>query len=658
MRITRVHIKHFRCIADEAIEFQDLTALVGPNGSGKSAVLRAIRAFYETTFSLTGEDFYNRDAASPIEVAVTFGDLTDEEKTLFAPYVDGHTLTVTKVIQGASQKYHGTRLQHLGFAPVRAIESKSDRRTSYNDLRQQEPYSSLPAVKNADQIEDAFRAWELAHPDQREMLPDDGQFFGFRQVGQARLERFTRFVFVPAIRDAEEEAADARGSAIFQLMELVVRSVLAQSKAFDEFRKRTQGQYAELIDSKNVPQLGQLAGQLTQVLKQYVPSAAVVLDWIAADELKLPLPEAKARLEEDGFTASVDRVGHGLQRAFILSLLQSLVVAQAAQSQQTDKREEQSGKPVEQMPDLILAIEEPCLYQHPNRQRHLAKVLLSLSEGRIHGVARRTQVLYCTHSPLFVDLARFDRVRRLSKAPNPGGDNLPLVTRVCSNSLATVAANLQAVQDTLPAKPFTAESVMGRMATLMTPWTNEGFFADVAVLVEGEDDRSAVIGAALQMGVDLEQIGVSVIPCIGKANIDRLYLAFAGLGIPTYIVFDGDKTKHEGDKANRILQRLVGVAKPDDFPATSVTGRYAVFEDDLDVLFRNLLGEELLNTTAKAFMQEHGYRDQASCRKSPQFIKALLAKAAAQGIAVKELEQIVTNVVALVPKPPATLRSS
>ena len=30
----------------------------------------------------------------------------------------------------------------------------------------------------------------------------------------------------------------------------------------------------------------------------------------------------------------------------------------------------------------------------------------------------------------------------------------------------------------------------------MTPWMGEGFFADVVVLVEGEDDRAAILGYA------------------------------------------------------------------------------------------------------------------------------------------------------------------
>jgi len=66
------------------------------------------------------------------------------------------------------------------------------------------------------------------------------------------------------------------------------------------------------------------ADQLTDVLKQYVPSARVILQWLEAGDLSIPMPKTGVRLEEDGFVAPVDRVGHGLQRAFILSLLLKL----------------------------------------------------------------------------------------------------------------------------------------------------------------------------------------------------------------------------------------------------------------------------------------------------------------------------------------------
>ena len=66
----------------------------------------------------------------------------------------------------------------------------------------------------------------------------------------------------------------------------------------------------------------------------------------------------------------------------------------------------------------------------------------------------------------------------------------------------------------------------------MTPWMNEGFFADVAVLVEGEDDRAAILGTAMSLDFDLDRNGIAVIPCMGKNNLDRPMLIFKNSRYP------------------------------------------------------------------------------------------------------------------------------
>src|SRR5690606_28365701 len=63
------------------------------------------------------------------------------------------------------------------------------------------------------------------------------------------------------------------------------------------------------------------------------------------------------------------------------------------------------------MPGLVLAIEEPEVYQHPTKQRHFASVLTALSSGALPGVAATTQVIFASHSPLFVSTDRFDEIR-------------------------------------------------------------------------------------------------------------------------------------------------------------------------------------------------------------------------------------------------------
>ena len=111
------------------------------------------------------------------------------------------------------------------------------------------------------------------------------------------------------------------------------------------------------------------------------------------------MPQAQIKLREDDYASKVERTGHGLQRAFIVTMLQHLAAARTPKTSLENKTLEDDLKlptVATEMPNLVLAIEEPELYQHPSRQRHLASVLLNLATGVILGVAQNTQVIYTT----------------------------------------------------------------------------------------------------------------------------------------------------------------------------------------------------------------------------------------------------------------------
>ena len=121
-------------------------------------------------------------------------------------------------------------------------------------------------------------------------------------------------------------------------------------------------------------------------------------------------------------------LAYSIQRVFILTILQHLSViqiryAQLRKDEAKNESDGEKGATIVESPDLILAIEEPELFQHPNRQRHFAKVLLQLAEGTLPGVAEKTQIIYCNHSPLFVGIDRINEIRLLKKVNN---SRLPL----------------------------------------------------------------------------------------------------------------------------------------------------------------------------------------------------------------------------------------
>jgi len=652
MIIESVHVKSYRSVFDEVLECEMLTALVGANGSGKSTFLRALDLFYSPSPKVDLEDFYNRDTSAEIVVAITFKDLSAEAKTFFSSYLQGQRLTVERVLKLQDGKlearYHGSSLQCPEFQKIRAGFEIKDRgktaKDAYESVRANADFSSLSAWTNLGAVATSLKEWEASHPDKCTRQRDDGQFFGFKEVGQGYLGRFTKFLFIPAVRDAASDAAEGRGSVFSDLMDLVVRSVLANKEAIKKLKEDTQKNYENILDPTRLTELTGLSADMTKTLKLFVPDSSVELLWLPLEEVNIPLPKADVKLVEDGFKASVVRTGHGLQRAFILTVLQHLAFAQTLGTQISEKTDgTETSALVKSLPHLVLAIEEPELYQHPSRQRHLAKILLQLSSGRTPGVAETTQIIYGTHSPLFVGIDRIEQIRLLRKSAN--GNGKPKVTRVIRTRLDEVAESIW-LADGSPGVKYSGATLLPRLFSIMTPWMSEGFYADVAVLVEGEDDRAAILGTASFMGKDLESSGFSVIPCGGKTSLDRPATIFSKLGIPIYLLWDGDQgVKDAKPQDNHRLLRLLGEPVT-DWP-NFIGARCACFAQNLEATLRLEIGPEDFDKWVSESQAEFTISKRAFALKNPMVVASVLKKAHEQGKESKSLRTICEKIVAL-----------
>lgn len=548
-----------------------------------------------------------------------------------------------------SGTYHGMRLQSPDFAEVRNAGGKTEIRNKYNEIRQTAKYSSLPTVRNADQVEEELKKWEAANAASCNRMRDDGQFFGFTEVGNGYLGRHTRFIHIPAVRDASDDATEGKGSCVTEIMNLVVRRTLANRKEFIKLKDDTQKQYREIMDPSKLTELSGLQTQLSETLRHYAPEANVSMEWAKLVDIDFPLPKAEVKLHEDGYKSSVQRTGHGLQRAFILTMLQHLVAAKSVEGATEEGVASEAEIPKErepQLPGLVLAIEEPELYQHPSRQRHMASILLQLAQGAIPGVAKRTQVIYSTHCPLFIGLDRFDQIRLLRKADNTAGK--PRITKAVKAALDVVAEEIW-VAGGSQGPTYTADSLRPRLQAVMTPWVNEGFFADVAVLVEGEDDRAAILGVAVSMGQNFDSEGISVIPCIGKSNLDRPLVIFRRLGIPTYLIWDGDDGEQDAKaEDNKRLLRLVH--QPEEEWPSGVKEHHACFKVKLETTLAEEIGKALFDRLLSEAQSQLGIPKKKHALKNPAVVQHIVEKASAEGKTSATLKGIVGKIVALKPQ--------
>ncbi|MFG0251326.1 MAG: TOPRIM nucleotidyl transferase/hydrolase domain-containing protein, partial [Phycisphaerales bacterium JB038] len=117
--------------------------------------------------------------------------------------------------------------------------------------------------------------------------------------------------------------------------------------------------------------------------------------------------------------------------------------------------------------------------------------------------------------------------------------------------------------------------------------------------------------------------GISVIPCHGKSNIDKPTAIFQSLGIPVFMIWDGDQGKRAGPRENHTLLRLAG-AEVEDWPA-GLGSRHCCFRVDLDAQLEEDLGERF-DALLTRVQDEFSIPKRAFALKKPEVVRSLVER--------------------------------
>ncbi len=511
MRILRISVTRFRCLADVSMDYRKLTAIVGRNGAGKSTFLQALNLFFDRTASVGDEDFYGGDRSADITIRITFGDLRTEELAELKPYVDGHEFTVTKRFpsgtpgQIAQGRYFAAVKSYEPFRVVRAAATAGDKVLAYGKLIDDGilPRETLKP-KTGKQADEFMASYEAEHPELLTPVEQETQLFGEKNVGSGKVEKYTRFVYVPAVRDVMDEATD-RKAAFAQLIDLVVMQKIAARTEVVELPARIREAVAAAYDETVVKDdLETLAADLNKTLGPFVQNAELSFK-LVPPSVQIPEPRVIPRVTEDSYMGELGRKGHGLQRAVLFTVLSHFARVRGALSAAEGAIR----------PDIILAIEEPELYQHPARCRHIAGVLRDLSTTTGAG-APNTQIILTTHSPYFLAMERFEDITIVRKKSVDTG--LAAESAVYARTLEDVRkkwVHCCGKDD----EDVTLASLVARLRRPFLMGASEGFFADAVVLVEGAGDASLLERLAEKLGAEWHAQSVSVVSVDGKPNV-------------------------------------------------------------------------------------------------------------------------------------------
>jgi predicted ATP-dependent endonuclease of OLD family len=634
MRVARVDVTNFRAASRVAVDLEALTCIIGENNSGKSTVLKAIDLFFQNGPRVEEDDFHNKNIKEPIEITLTLVDLVPSEMELFkANLIEDKLIVTRRFIHGNpsdSGSFSVEAMVNPEFAACRNEGSKSQRRDEYRKL--QTKYSDLPNVSNADQIDEHLEAWENLNPGnlKRQRV---GSFRGWKNVAIGQLKARTDFISVPAVRDAAADAGEAKSPAK-QLIDALAKQTIENNKSFQEFKAETNEKLRQLTDPANVPALAEMSGTLSTILQQYYSDAALIASWAPISEMPIQYPSSHISVRDHDFDSTVDRVGHGLQRAIIITILEFL----ARQKVQLN------GETIQEFDlpqsDLIVAIEEPEIYQHPTKQRHLSKVLCELAGTFSKQTGIRIQIIMATHSPLFVHLPRFGEIRITRRDAKDG--NRVVVSYL---TLAECSQALAAYFD--PPKQPMGDAAFAARLHIFTSEISEGFFAKKVVLVEGVSDKAIIEAAFAISNRSCAAEGIAVIEVGGKTKIDKPCHIFRTLGIPTYTIFDNDQSS-DGDlkqrDANRFLQRVLGVQQEalKDWPS-GANSHWAAWDGNMEKYLRSIVGEGAFENAKIQILASFEVSND-DYLKSPTIAAALLTRLVSAGTKFQMLEGIVNAI--------------
>ncbi|GAA5033818.1 AAA family ATPase [Actinopolymorpha pittospori] len=585
MRIQTVRICNFRCLQDVTISFDGVTTFIGPNGAGKSSVLRALEWFFNgDTTALTDHDVYSGadPAARQITVEVTFTELTERDRTQlgerYAP-VGFSSFRAKRTWEAGVDRMTVATQTYAPFEEVRRGTTVAEKKSTYSELVASYPMLNLPKWTKVDEAEQAMKAWEKEHPDQlEEVMVSTAQIFGFN--GQNKLSGIFDYVLVAADMRAVEESVEGKKTIIGRILDRTVSRDVARAE-FEALAAEVSQRQAEITRRLLGGQLEELGQALTAEVAVFTSGRGVRLNVTSPDVR--PIPASVNVLITDALVeTSVDRQGHGFQRALLISSLKLLATR---------------GTDTSDSSVILLAVEEPELFQHPTQARVFARVLRELSEAPDRGM----QIAYATHSPYFVDPRYFDQVRRVTRSRHDVNGHAEV--EVFQASLEAVCARLDGfVPD---------NSIRSRWDQVCTRTLAEALFAEAVVLVEGDCDKGILDGMASRGGqISFETHGITVAQAAGKQNLLTPHAILAELRIPTLTVFDSDKGSGDRKRAsgkdplaarredennasmNRLLLRYFSVPES-DYPAGKISPTLYAWDGDLErVLARDWPGWE------------------------------------------------------------------
>ncbi len=536
MRLCRFEIQNFKGIQNASIEWEDIVVLIGENNAGKSTVLQALQLYLSGGAAKDTTLFFDNlaDDAHAIELTGHFDQLTPDD--LQAQAVRGRTQDGKWILKKrfwleqateAETEKGGWKEQYFSYSCEETFQGWPDEErrwenwpANYQDLIRE--IGAKPSNQSRDRLKDLVRQRKtnLLMQSVPKWVPNPGGGGNWKSNANSVVPHC---ILVKAVHDATDEALSKDASTYGKIVSLIVERKMLRRPEVQELRKQIEIVLKLFRPDPEHPELQ--AEEIRDIQRRINERLNQVIGGIASIRTTEPdikpflLPNTTLVIKDhkDAVETPIGHQGNGLQRTLIIALLQILAELQA------ETTSEERAAPATQQRPVVLAVEEPELYMHPQMERKMRDVLYRLA------TQPGLQVICSTHSPVFLDMAQKHRA----------------IVRVVKNPDRKV--NIQQVlTDLFEGDDAKSEHDRLRLVAAFNPVVNEIFFAKRVVLFEEPSAPTAFERAAELTGIFDRHPGarydVALVDCRGKRSIPMFQKVLNHFGIPYLVLHDEDRS--------------------------------------------------------------------------------------------------------------------
>lgn len=555
-------------------------SLIGENNSGKSNILNAIETFLSAgSGGITKEDF--NDKSQKIIITGRFKIISQRLRKIWKPYLINEELILEKhlwlEIDSRSLKetvkieFHGYQAEPTEwFLSEHKIKERFGERPKWKEIIDE---CNLPAyfLENGTASATVFRkalSRYLSENDVEYDAPDlsSTQALGLQSNVVANLPKF---YLLKAITDYSDEIDKRSSNTTFRkLMADLSDRILKQDPDYQKIEDALHTIEELLNENKasnpmaedRLASIGLIENKIKGILSRLMPSVEKVTLKVLTEDIKTIFSRGVEMTIDDGIETDVLLKGHGLQRCIVFSLLQTLILNERNELLNADP------KKIEDNP-IILAIEEPELYIHPQLGKLFYDVLLEFST--------KQQVIFSTHSPRFIDVSEYENIAIVSKNKADG-------TKVLN-------CDITAFNGLNDRKIFQG-------LTQLNTDVNELFFARNVIVAEGPEDKIALTETSKKLNkikTRTEELDITVVVANGKGNIPFFVRVLNSFRINYVVLHDTDikpgmttDAETTAKLANKKIAEVTINGKLIAFPVKleETVGRSKHFVDQYDTL--------------------------------------------------------------------------